>query len=198
MRRPTAADLSPFLGQDEHVRWSGAPPKGIMFRGFDLFFIPFSMVWAGFVIFWNVSLWLALLRGFSKGAPWDILTALGSLALFLFVGLVFLGFGYQILIGRFISDMQDRAGTLYAITNHRAIIAKGHKLGEVRGYELALGAQISVTEGRGGSGSITLGQPDPWYSAQNTPVSVSEFKFERIAHVREAARLIDEVRGKSR
>jgi hypothetical protein len=205
-KRPTTTDLAPFLQHDESVRWTGHPPSGLLLRGYDFFYIPFSIVWAGFVVFWNVALWLALATAFSRAQPQEEALAqpegavwgLVVLAVFLIVGLVFLGFGYQILIGRFVSDAEDRARTLYAVTNYRAIIAKGRKLREVRGYELRMGTQISVKEHSKGSGSITFGQPDSWFGAASESLSVPEFKFERIAQVRDVAQLIDEIRSADR
>jgi hypothetical protein len=200
------ADLAPFLQHDESVRWTGQPPSGLLLRGYDFFYIPFSIVWAGFAVFWNVVLWLALAIGFSRAQPHEAPLAqpeaavwgLVVLAVFLIMGLVFLGFSYQILIGRFLSDAEDRARTLYAITNYRAIIAKGRKLREVRGYELRMGTQISVKERSRGSGSITFGQPDSWFGAPSEALSVPEFKFERIAQIRDVAQLISEIRSADR
>jgi hypothetical protein len=188
--RPNVGDLAPFLDTDERVRWSGAPWGGIMFRGSDFFFVPFSIFWTGFIVFWNVALWVAL--GLSR---WDAAVNVATVIMFLIVGLVFLGFGYQFLIGRFVSDARERAKTLYALTDRRAIIAKGKRLNEIRGYELTRGAQISVSERRDGSGSITFGQPDPWFGQQSAFWHyVPEFKFERIAQVRDVVRLVDEIR----
>ena len=187
----------PFLAPNEEVRWTGYPAKGLLLRGADFFLIPFSIVWAGFIIIWNAILWLALATGLSRGPPWGAEWGLATLAVLLIVGLIFLGIGYHALIGRFVSDAEDRARTLYAITNYRAILAQGPKLREVRGYELTLGAQISVKEHARGSGSITFGQRDHWFALTRAH-SVPEFKFERITRVRDVAHLINEIRSADR
>jgi hypothetical protein len=180
-----------------------------------LIFIPFTLVWIGFVIFWNVSLWLSLakalldsgaattlMRFASTDAPPssdDVIVAFAAVALFLSVGLVFLAFGYYVTIGRFISDARSRARTLYAVTNYRALIAESrrHRLKLVRGYELTLGGEISVAHGRRESGSITFGQPDAWFGTTQQQ-HLEAFVFERIPQVRDVMRVVETVRRTSR
>ena len=48
-------DLRPNLASDEKLIWTGRPKTGIVFRGSDLFLVPFSLLWGGFAIFWETS-----------------------------------------------------------------------------------------------------------------------------------------------
>jgi len=213
-RRPTSDDLAAYLAKDEKVLWSGAPPGGILFRASDLFLIPFTLVWAGFVIFWNAALWLSLakallgsaavttlMRFASTDAPpssGDMIVAFAAVALFLSVGLIFLVFGYYVTIGRFISDARRRARTLYAVTNYRALIVESgrRRLKQVRGYELTLGGEISVAQGWRESGSITFGQPDAWFGTTQQQ-HLEAFVFERIPQVRDVMRVVETARRTS-
>src|SRR4051794_22841968 len=48
-------DVARELMPEEKVVWSGAPGKGIKFQSTDLVFIPFSLLWAGFAVFWEAT-----------------------------------------------------------------------------------------------------------------------------------------------
>ena len=47
----------------EPLLWSGQPRKGIVFRSSDVFLIPFSIMWGGFAIFWETSVFAQARKG---------------------------------------------------------------------------------------------------------------------------------------
>jgi hypothetical protein len=47
--------ISHELNSKERLLWSAQPPSGVRLRPADAFFIPFSLIWCGFAIFWEAS-----------------------------------------------------------------------------------------------------------------------------------------------
>ena len=91
--------------------WRGEPFRGILLRPIEIFLIPFSLMWAGFAIFWNVAVWQT-----------------GAGMFFKLFGLPFLIAGLYFTVGRFFVDMFNRKATTYFVTNKRVLISKGSQL----------------------------------------------------------------------
>ena len=147
---PTPALLKQRLDPHEPVLWWGRPPRGILFRRSDWFVIPFSIVWCGIVLSSAGTAW-------AKDAP---LFGRAFLLLFLAIGL-------YMLVGRFIHDGWLREHTFYAVTPTRALIVtrKG-----VQSIKLDRLSEISLSESRGGSGSIVFG-PQTAYDSSGEAIS---------------------------
>jgi len=111
----------------------------------DIIMIPFSIVWCGFAIFWEITV-------FSKGAPF----------FFLLFGIIFIALGVYIVVGRFFTDGLARKKTLYGITDERVIIWSGIFRSELKSLQLGTISNISLVEKPGGEGTITLGPSSPW------------------------------------
>ena len=54
--------LDSYLDPGEKLLWSGQPKQGMRLQAGDAFMIPFSLLWGGFAIFWEIA---ALGIGFS-------------------------------------------------------------------------------------------------------------------------------------
>lgn len=48
------------LGSNERVLWVGNPTRQlVVFRGSDVFVIPFTLIWGGFALIWNLDVWVS-------------------------------------------------------------------------------------------------------------------------------------------
>ena len=69
--------------------------------------IPFSLLWGGFAVFWEVT-------AYSNSAP----------PFFLLFGGAFVLVGFYFVVGSFFWDSATRESTFYGLTNERVLILK--------------------------------------------------------------------------
>ena len=136
--------LGPQLSAGERLLWSGQPRRGIVFRGHDIFLIPFSIMWGGFAIFWESS-------AMQSNAPF----------FFKLWGIPFVLMGLYIIFGRFIADSHNRNHTFYGVTDERIIIVSGLFSRQTKSLNLRTLTDVSMTERSDGSGTITFGAVHP-------------------------------------
>lgn len=141
-------DLSQLLDPDEQILWTGSPYRGLLFRGSDIFLIPFSLVWGGFALFWTATVILAAVGGF---AVEDAEISKAVLIPFLLVGVLFSIIGLFFIFGRFAVDIWRRKRTDYAVTNKRAVIVDGFFGKSFDFMPLERGLQIKVSGKKRGS-----------------------------------------------
>ena len=137
-------ELQRELGTGERLLWTGRPRQGLRLRAADAMMIPFSLMWGGFAVFWEVGV-------LKQGGP----------TFFALWGIPFLVVAVYITVGRFFFDRYQRSRTYYGLTDQRAIIrtSKGVKSLSLRGL-----ADLSLKEKEDRSGTISFGAGDPRYS----------------------------------
>lgn len=138
--------LQSQLAPNEQLLWFGQPRSGIVFRASDIFVIPFSLLWGGFAIFWEVGV-------LTSGAP----------LFFKLWGVPFVVVGLYMIFGRFIFDAKQRSKTCYGVTNERVIIISSLFGKKIKSLELRTLNEISLDEKSDGSGTITFGPAPVWY-----------------------------------
>jgi hypothetical protein len=99
------------LLKEERLLWTGRPGKRL-FAPADLFLVPFSVLWGGFAIFWEIGVATAGSKNGRGGPP----------AFFLLFGAVFVLFGLYFIFGRFFYKLWRNDRTFYAVTNKRVIV----------------------------------------------------------------------------
>jgi len=140
----TTANADPFaerLLDGEKVIWRGRPQQGFMLTSRDAFLIPMSLVWCGFIIFWESN----VLR--MPNAP-TFMVLFGGV--FLFVGL-------YLTIGRFFVDAWIRAGVFYALTDRRVLILRSRPSVKLQSVSLDRLPEATLNETSQGRGSIRFG-----------------------------------------
>jgi hypothetical protein len=98
--------LEQQLEKNEHLIWWGKSAQGILFYSVDIFMIPFSIVWGGISVTWEV---LAIIQFINK---------LDANSFFFMVfGFPFTIIGLYMLFGRYITDKVQRKNIYYVISN---------------------------------------------------------------------------------
>ena len=126
--------ISPSLGPDERILWRGKPVRIRLFEAKDLYMIPFSLLWAGFAVYWEFS-------AIQSGAPF----------FFRLFGAFFVIVGLYITVGRFIYKSYILKRTSYAVTNERILINRNGKIDVLSKSALP---SYTITRREDGSGTI--------------------------------------------
>lgn len=138
-RALASAELRP----GERLLWVGQSDPSRMLTGRDAFLIPFSLVWGGFAIFWEVSV-------LTTGAPW----------FFGLFGAVFVLIGLHLIAGRFLVKRHRKRTEVYAVTDRRAFVTTGKNTRETDVHRThrtvnRSGGHVSVEwDDRGSLGSL--------------------------------------------
>jgi len=164
------------LSSSENVLWSGRPRQGLMLRGADMMMIPFSLLWGGFAVYWEMSV-------IAADAP----------LMFKLWGIPFILMGIHMVIGRFFIEAWQRSRTFYMITNERAIITSGLFQQRVKSIELRTLVEFALTEGRSGEGTISFGVTpagDMFSGLTSWPGVESQPRFDTVPDARNVYELI--------
>lgn len=175
------ARLQQELLEGETIEWSGEPKREAVFSAWDIFMIPFSLMWCGFAIFWEISV-------ITHGVP---------IIIFPVFGFFFVVIGLYIVFGRFVVKYMHNKNAVYAITNQR-ILVLGKR--SVSARELVDIPLVQKTLRRNGSGSLDFEPSSRKLFGWNTDAMYdfwgfgqkNRMKFTNIDNVHEVYRLVYE------
>ncbi|WP_299328649.1 hypothetical protein [Parasphingopyxis sp.] len=168
---------SDYLTVDERIVWSGRPAQGFLFQRTDWFLIPFSIFWAGFVVFWNIEAWgAAIISGESVAF------------MFALFGIPFLLGGFYFTVGRFVHDAKIRSSQIYVVTDQRVLVFRQRKNVSVQSLDLGHLPVLELSERADGSGTIAFESKSDWISPSGLGIWVpslsKSMKFQRVANAR--------------
>jgi hypothetical protein len=133
----------PYLLTGERILWAGQPKQGLALSARDTFLIPFSLLWGGFAIFWNVGVWSFLN---DDGGGWFMRLW----------GLPFLAVGLYFIAGRFFYDAWIRQRLFYAVTDKRVLILRADPWSKLTSRDIPSLPLLEVSERRDGTGTIAF------------------------------------------
>lgn len=188
----SASVIQHELPQHEVLLWAGKPRQGLVFRHFDRYLIPFSILWFALAVYWEIL-------------AFDVVeeTASSMAATFYpLSGIPFVLLGLYALIGRFVVDQKRRANTCYGLTDTQAIIISGRLKPQLKQLDLQAHPLISLSEEQDGYGSITFAHDTSVPMTDSTDIeelhSTDSVTFEMIADAHKVHALIQtRIRGQS-
>jgi hypothetical protein len=145
---PGQQRIQELLLPGERLIWSGQPDPLAHFVPADFFLVPFSLMWGGFAVFWEVT-------AVTGGAP----------VLFLLWGIPFVAIGLYFIVGRFFYKSYTKARTVYALTDRRIMVLKrGSALDEI---SVGSGRAAMSTSQFAGRMSVRFGAEKPSFFSPN-------------------------------
>ena len=127
----------PYIDANDRIKWTGRPESVHLFTNKDAFMIPFSIVWFGFALFWEIGV-------IQDQAP----------LMFIIVGGAFLVIGLYITVGRFVHKLILLRNTAYVITEKVLLC---NQFGRVHVTSLPITMPVDIIEYKDGTGTIIMG-----------------------------------------
>lgn len=159
--------MHPHLNANETIEWIAQPKQGFLLRKNDGCLIPFSLVWGGFAIIW------------------ELFAILNQEIFFMIFGIPFVLLGLYIMFFRFIHDLINRKKTIYALSNHRLLLKKGDQIQSFFYQGIRKTKLIKYKKGRG---SILLNEA---VDQTNTGLNIPKLSLDQIEDAEQVYNLIN-------
>jgi Bacterial PH domain len=136
----SSSTIRGLLRPNERLLWEGKPDVWAYSMRGALYLIPFSLLWGGFAIFWEVSV-------LTSKAPW----------FFAIWGVPFVAIGLYMIFGRILYARREAANTTYAVTDERVLIQSGVFRPRLTVLDLSDLPPLQLDDGGRGLGTVTIG-----------------------------------------
>jgi hypothetical protein len=169
----------------ERLLWAGQPDPKRHFDRADTFLIPFSLLWGGFAIFWEIGV---IRAGWGFG---------------MVLGIPFVGVGLYVIAGRFFVKARKKRRTYYAVTDRRVFSVEPG--GSTQASFISSIPTVNANVRADGSGSVIFGNSS-WlqmaYSHSGFDSWGKEFgpegvAFYDIGDAREVVNLVNDLRRRA-
>ena len=148
------ATIQPELTPGESILWAAQPNTSITFHKEDAFLIPFSLLWGGFAIFWEMGVAGFWRSGSSAGKQW----VFGMIW-----GIPFVLIGQYLIWGRFLVAAWKKRHTYYAVTTRRVIVLQEGWSRRMASAYIDTLPTIIKQDGWRGIGSLSFSQQQPMW-----------------------------------
>lgn len=145
---------------EEQVLWTGQPDPSVIFSRADIFLVPFSLMWGGFAIFWELA---------ALGLIFDSADRSGAPLIFPLFGIPFVLIGLYFMVGRFFCKVWVKKRTFYGVTNRRVLMLKKTRGRYLEASYIDSLPTVNKSVRRDGVGTIVFGNASPFVATyQNT------------------------------
>jgi hypothetical protein len=138
-------ELQQELGSGESLLWQGQPELRVIFHPSDWAAIPFSLMWGGFAVFWEIT---------ASGIVSSTKAAHPAPGFFLLWGIPFVVIGQYMIWGRFFYAAWQKTRTHYAVTNKRVLVVYSGSTRKVMNASLQTLDSTALTTRADGLGTI--------------------------------------------
>lgn len=157
----TQQALQSELLPGETLLWSGKPSRRVIFHQEDALLIPFSLMWGGFAIFWEIGASGRFgSHSHASGNPMDWIFPLW--------GIPFVVMGQYLIWGRFLYTAWKKGRIVYGVTQKRVLILDTAWSRSINATYIDQIPVIEKTIRGDGIGTLRFGYPPPQTGRRNT------------------------------
>ena len=150
--------VQPDLTPGESVLWAGRPSSAVVFHKEDWLLIPFSLMWGGFAIFWEMT---------ATGYWSPNSSPARAPGFFVLWGIPFVLIGQYLIWGRFLYAAWKKKRTYYAVTSRRVIVIQDGWKHQMASSYIDTLPTLMKDGGSGKYGTLRFAPSEPMWSQRS-------------------------------